>query len=164
MKKSASLIIRPYCEADRPFLRTLYLSSRRNNWHWLAGDGWKLEDFDPLILGEQVWVAMAEQQRAGFAAWSPVNNFLHSLFVSPQHQGTGVGSALLQQIQQQFTATGSLKCMLENRTAHHFYLQHGWQDIARGEGEEGPYILMHYLRHHHSDSNDAAGVITKRGS
>ena len=164
MKKFTSLIIRPYCEADRPFLRTLYLSSRRSNWHWLASDDWQLEDFDPLILGEQVLVAMADQQRAGFTAWSPVNNFLHSLFVSPDYQGNGVGSALLQQIQQQFTATGSLKCMAKNHAAHQFYLQHGWLDIARGEAEEGPYILMHYLRHHRSDSDDAAARITGRGN
>ncbi len=144
MEKSQDLIIRPYCEADRPFLRTLYLASRRANWHWLTGDDWQLEDFDPLILGEEVWVAMAGEQRAGFAACSPVNNFLHSLFVSPQCQGTGVGSALLQTIQQRFTSTGSLKCMEKNHAARRFYLRHGWQTIAGGRTEEGNYILMHY--------------------
>lgn len=164
METFPNLIIRPYSEADRPFLRTLYLSSRRSHWHWLTGDDWQLEDFDSLILGEQVWVAITDQQRAGFAAWSPVNNFLHSLFVSPEHQRSGIGTALLQQVQQQFTATGSLKCMVENHAAHHFYLHHGWRDIARGEAEDGPYILMHYLRHHRSDSDDAATVITGRGS
>ncbi|WP_046791712.1 GNAT family N-acetyltransferase [Tatumella morbirosei] len=164
MEKSPILIIRPYCEADRPFLRTLYLSSRRCNWHWLSGDDWQLEDFDPLILGEQVFVAMVDQQRAGFAAWSPVDNFLHSLFVSPDYHRVGVGSALLQQVQQQFTATGSLKCMAKNHAAHQFYLQHGWEDIACGEAEEGPYILMHYPRHHRVDSDNADSTITERGN
>lgn len=146
MGHSVPVIIGDYDEADRPFLRTLYLASRRANWHWLKGENWQLEDFDRLITGEKVRVAMAGEQRAGFSSCAAVDNFLHSLFVSPSCQGQGIGAALLQDACRQFTATGSLKCMAANQHARHFYRRHGWQEIATGCGEEGDYILMHYPR------------------
>ncbi|EHU00214.1 GCN5 family N-acetyltransferase [Pantoea stewartii subsp. stewartii DC283] len=43
--------IRLFTEADRPFLRTLFLAARRHNWDWIANDDWQLEDFDQVILG-----------------------------------------------------------------------------------------------------------------
>ena len=136
--------IRPFTEADRPFLRTLFLASRKANWTWLDGDRWQLEDFDRVVLGEKVLVAEEEGHRLGFAAWLENDNFLHSLFIDPQYQGRGVGSALLQAIQARFTATGALKCLLANRSAQQFYLHHGWQIVAEGESEQGRYLLMHY--------------------
>lgn len=136
--------IRPFTEADRPFLRTLFLAARKANWTWLDADSWQLEDFDRVVLGEQVLVAEDDGHRLGFAAWLENDNFLHSLFIDPQYQGRGVGSALLQAIQTRFTATGALKCLQANKAAQQFYLQHGWEIVAEGESEHGSYLLMHY--------------------
>ncbi|URQ59671.1 GNAT family N-acetyltransferase [Pantoea alhagi] len=138
--------IRPFTEADRPFLRTLFLASRKANWTWLDPEGWQLEDFDQVVLGEKVLVAEEEGHRLGFAAWLENDNFLHSLFIDPQYQGRGVGSALLQAIQERFTSTGALKCLLENKSAQQFYLHHGWQIVSEGESEHGRYLLMHYRK------------------
>jgi len=136
--------IRPFQEADRPFLRTLFLAARRHNWTWLNGDSWQLEDFDAVVLGETVLVAVVEGQRAGFAAILENDNFLHSLYVDPARQGQGVGSALLLQVEARFTSTGSLKCLAENSAALAFYQRRGWQRIATGNGAQGSYILMHF--------------------
>ncbi|ARJ43075.1 GNAT family N-acetyltransferase [Pantoea alhagi] len=136
--------IRPFTEADRPFLRTLFLASRKASWTWLDPDGWQLEDFDRVVLGEKVLVAEEEGHRLGFAAWLENDNFLHSLFIDPQYQGRGVGSALLLAIQARFTSTGALKCLLANKSAQQFYLHHGWEIISEGESEQGRYLLMHY--------------------
>lgn len=136
--------IRPFTEADRPFLRTLFLAARKASWTWLDPDGWQLEDFDHVVLGEQVLVAEEEGHRLGFAAWLENDNFLHSLFIDPHYQGHGVGSALLQAVQERFTGTGALKCLSENKHALQFYLQHGWKEVSEGESEHGRYILMHY--------------------
>lgn len=138
--------IRPFCEADRPFLRTLFLASRKANWHWLDSSDWQLEDFDRVILGEIVLVAEQDGYRAGFAAVLENDNFLHSLFVDPRFQGTGIGSALLEAVQKRFTSTGALKCLLANQPAQMFYQRHGWQTIAQGESEQGEYLLMHYKK------------------
>lgn len=136
--------IRLFEEVDRPFLRTLFLASRRHNWTWLDGDDWALEDLDSVILGETVLVAFVEGHRAGFAGILPNDNFLHSLYVDPAFQGQGVGSALLEAVHQRFTSTGALKCLMLNEPAQAFYLKHGWQREATGESEQGKYVLMHF--------------------
>ncbi|MFD1802429.1 GNAT family N-acetyltransferase [Mixta tenebrionis] len=141
--------IRPFTEADRPFLRTLLLAARKTNWSWLDDSAWQLEDFDRVVLGETVLVAEEDGRRLGFAAFLENDNFLHSLFVDPQFQGQGAGSALLQAVQECFTATGALKCLLANRHAQDFYLRHGWQIVSQGESEQGKYVLMHYKKAAH---------------
>ena len=138
------MIIRPWQESDRPFLRTLFLHSRRANWTWLNGSDWQLEDFDAVTLDETIWVAEEDGHRLGFAAVYVNDNFLHSLFVDPDAQGKGVGSALLKKVQAEFTSTGSLKCLTQNQRALAFYQHHGWHVEAEGKSPDGDYLLMHY--------------------
>lgn len=80
----------------------------------------------------------------GFASVGPQDNFLHNLFVDPQHQRQGVGSLLLEQVQRTFTSTGALKCLVRNEQAAAFYQHHGWHIEATGDSPEGEYYLMHY--------------------
>jgi len=149
--------IRLFTEADRPFLRTLFLAARRHNWDWLDGSEWQLEDFDEVILGETVLVAEADGRRAGFAGLLENDNFLHSLYVDPDWQGHGIGSALLRAVEARFTSTGALKCLLKNTAAQAFYLKHGWKKISQGEGEHGGYVLMHYpLASHYASGSGRA--------
>ncbi|AUX95483.1 GNAT family N-acetyltransferase [Mixta gaviniae] len=138
--------IRPFTESDRPFLRTLFLASRKTNWSWLDSSAWQLEDFDQVVLGENVLVAEEDGHRLGFAAYLENDNFLHSLFIDPHYQGRGAGSALLKAVQARFTATGALKCLLANSRAQNFYLRHGWQIVSQGESEQGKYVLMHFKK------------------
>nr|WP_226374546.1 GNAT family N-acetyltransferase [Pantoea stewartii] len=149
--------IRLFTEADRPFLRTLFLAARRHNWDWIANDDWQLEDFDQVILGETVLVAELDGHRAGFAGLMENDNFLHSLYVDPDYQGRGVGSALLEAVQSRFTSTGALKCLQMNKAAQTFYLQHGWKVISQGESEQGGYLLMHYPPASHYESDAQKG-------
>ncbi len=139
------IAIRAFNEADRPFLRTLFLAARKASWHWLDGKEWQLEDFDRVTLGERILVAEEAGHRKGFAALLPADNFLHSLFVDPACQGQGVGSTLLEAAQKGFTSTGALKCLKVNRRALAFYQHHGWKRVGSGEGEQGEYLLLHYV-------------------
>lgn len=138
------MTIRSWQESDRPFLRTLYLHARREAWRWLDGTAWRLEDLDAAIRDEQVWVAQADGHRVGFASVWVNDNFLHNLFVDPQWQGSGVGSALLAHVQAHFSHTGALKCLIENHCALAFYQRHGWHIESTGIAPEGNYYLMHY--------------------
>ncbi|MRS90875.1 GNAT family N-acetyltransferase [Enterobacteriaceae bacterium RIT714] len=138
------IIVRPWQESDRPFLRTLFLHARREAWPWLDGADWQLEDFDSATLNEQIWVAIGEGHRLGFASLYTHDNFLHHLFVDPQYQGLGVGSVMLDYVHQTFTSTGSLKCLVKNERAVAFYQRHGWQKEGTGDSPEGEYYLMHY--------------------
>lgn len=138
------MIIRPWQESDRPFLRTLYLHARREAWCWLDGRDWKLEDFDISTRNETIYVAVDDGHRIGFASVWENDNFLHNLFIVPGHQGKGVGSALLHHVQARFTSTGALKCLVKNAPAIAFYQRHGWEIEATGASPEGDYFLMHY--------------------
>lgn len=138
------MIVRPYQEADRPFLRTLYLAARKQAWPWLESSGWQLEDFDRAVLGETVLVAEEEGRPVGFASLFEAENFLHNLFVAPEAQGRGIGLALLKAAQATFTHTGALKCLVKNERALRFYQRHGWETISRGTAPKGDYYLLHY--------------------
>lgn len=136
--------IRPYQETDRPFLRTLYLAARKTAWTWLDSSSWQLEDFDRAVLGEKVIVAETDGKITGFASIFSQENFLHNLFVAPQAQGQGVGSQLIEAVEQSFTRTGALKCLVKNKTAVAFYQHRGWEIIATGDSPKGDYYLLHF--------------------
>ena len=103
---------------------------------------WVVEDFDAATADEQLWVAECDGQPVGFAAVWTADNFLHHLFVDPDWQGKHIGSALLAQVERTFTASGTLKCLMENKNALRFYQRHGWTIEAQGASPEGRYWLM----------------------
>ncbi len=139
----SNIVIRNYHEADRPFLRTLFLSSRKQGWPWLDPQSWLLEDFDSATFDERILVAELRGHIAGFASlWLP-DSFLHNLFVDPNYQRQGVASALLAACYPLCRETLALKCLRENLGAQQFYLHHGWKIISSGRGEHGRYYLMH---------------------
>ncbi len=139
-----TISVRPWQESDRPFLRTLYLHARRDAWPWLKGDEWQLEDFDAATRDEEIWVAVQDGHRLGFASVWTNDNFLHNLFVDPHYQHLGVGRLLLEKVQKRFTSTGALKCLVKNERAVAFYQRHGWHIEATGDSPDGEYYLMHY--------------------
>ena len=116
-----TILIRPWQESDRPFLRTLFLHARREAWPWLDSADWQLEDFDAATRDEAIWVATQNGHRLGFASVWTNDNFLHNLFVDPQYQ-----------------------CLVKNTRAIAFYQRHGWHIEATGDSPEGEYYLMHY--------------------
>ena len=63
-----TILIRPWQESDRPFLRTLFLHARREAWPWLDSSDWQLEDFDAATRDEVIWVATQNGHRLGFAS------------------------------------------------------------------------------------------------
>ncbi|EIC83282.1 GNAT family N-acetyltransferase [Serratia sp. M24T3] len=139
-----SIRVRPYQEADRPFLRTLYLASRKAAWTWLDSSEWRLEDFDRAVIGEKIIVAEQNEKVVGFASIELYENFLHNLFIDPEAQGQGVGSYLIGVVEKNFTRTGALKCLTQNKSAVAFYLHRGWEIISSGESSTGEYYLFHY--------------------
>ncbi len=139
-----AVVIRAWQESDRPFLRTLYLRARREAWPGLTQADWQLEDFDAATRDEQIWVALQDGHRLGFASLWTQDNFLHNLFVDPHYQRLGVGRMLLAKAQSTFSATGALKCLVRNQRAVSFYQRHGWHIEATGDSPDGEYYLMHY--------------------
>ena len=136
------MLIRSFEEHDRLPLRDLYLQTRLHAWTWLDSSAWRPEDFDSVTKDEQIWVAEDEGELLGFASVWVVDDFLHSLYVAPAHQGKRVGKALLEKVQAEFVAHGTLKCLVKNVSAFEFYQRHGWLVESRGDSEDGEYYLM----------------------
>jgi GNAT superfamily N-acetyltransferase len=137
-----SVAIRELQAQDLPGLRQLYLDSRRDRFTWADPAQFALDDFDVAIQGEQVQVALKGEIIVGFIAWWPPDNFIHSLFVHPDHQRGGIGTTLLTACLAQVGRPVQLKCVQANAGALAFYRSHGWTIDGEGVGQDGAYYLM----------------------
>lgn len=136
------LTIRPFLEADRAALQTLFVIARDAAFPWAAPGAHQREDFDRQTEGERILVALDRKLPIGFAAvWEP-DSFLHHLFVHPDYFRRGVGRALLSACKPYFRTAPTLKCLRDNQRALRFYSALGWRVVSEGAGEGGPYYLL----------------------
>lgn len=137
-----SLTIRDYHpETDLIPLREIYLLGRQG-FHWTETARFQLADFDQSTEGEWILVAEIGGRVVGFSAvWKP-ENFIHSLFLHPDFQGQGIGSALLTECLARMERPATLKCSAANEGALRFYEQRGWFKESEGKADDGPYFLM----------------------
>lgn len=137
-----SFDIRPFQPADLADLQQLYVASRRAAFPWVDPREFRATDFSLDTRGEIIWIAERAGEPLGFAsAWEP-ENFIHNLFVAPEHFLQGIGSALLDTCTKHLGRPASLKCVKRNQRALHFYLHLGWEIKGEGQGFQGEYFLM----------------------
>jgi ribosomal protein S18 acetylase RimI-like enzyme len=120
----------------------LFLESRRAAFHWQSVDQFKLYDLDEVIEGEVILIALRAQEPIGFVAWWPPGEFVHHLFISPEHLRRGIGRALLCAAVEQLGRPARLKCLCRNEKALAFYQRMGWEVEQREAGENGEYYAM----------------------
>ena len=140
---STELTLRPATPADLPALAEVHLASRRAagtafpaSVHtddearaWVGG--WDLTAYD-------VWLASREGHVAGYARATPT--WLDDLYVHPDHQGAGVGSALFETVAARRPQGFCLWVFESNEPARAFYRRHGCLELERTDGsanEEG---------------------------
>jgi GNAT superfamily N-acetyltransferase/chorismate mutase len=134
---SAELALRPATAADLPALADIHLAARRT-----AGDafppgvhsddevrgwvsGWDLTTYD-------VWLATRDGQVAGYSRSTPT--WLDDLYVHPDHQGNGVGSALFETVTAHHPDGFCLWVFESNAPARAFYRRHGCLELERTDG------------------------------
>jgi GNAT superfamily N-acetyltransferase/chorismate mutase len=134
---SAELALRPATAADLPALAEIHLAARRS-----AGDafppgvhsddevrgwvsGWDLTAYD-------VWLATLDGDVAGYARSTPT--WLDDLYVHPDHQGRGVGSALFGTVTARLPQGFCLWVFESNTPARAFYRRHGCLELERTDG------------------------------
>jgi GNAT superfamily N-acetyltransferase len=104
---------------------------------WVGG--WDLE-------ADEVWLAEVGDVPVGFAHLTPT--WLDGLYVRPEAQGTGVGSALLELAQALRPEGFGLWVFESNARAREFYARHGFVEVERTDGsgnEEGaPDVAMRW--------------------
>ena len=97
--------IRSFQNHDRAPLSELFLNTRKLSWPWLDSSKWGLSDFEKYTENEMILVAKKDQEYLGFASIYLQENFLHHLFIAPNAQNQGAGTALLHTAEQLFTGT-----------------------------------------------------------
>ncbi|WP_243789467.1 GNAT family N-acetyltransferase [Saccharopolyspora gloriosae] len=116
--------------------------------------------FTEPVLPENVLVAVEDAQPLGFAKLVPSSlanprigsaaahvQMIYGCSVAPQHQGRGVGTALLRAIRRESVARGArrvtLKVLGSNPRAQALYRRHGYQVEGTLRGEfflQGKYV------------------------
>ncbi|WP_245651688.1 GNAT family N-acetyltransferase [Streptosporangium amethystogenes] len=104
---------------------------------WIAG---------VVVARHETWVAELHGQVAGFAALD--DRWLEHLYVAPEAQGHGIGSALLAQAGKVRPRLLNLHVFQQNTGARRFYERHGFALVALRDGDDNEENLpdAHYRR------------------
>lgn len=138
--ESPDLRIRPATDADLPDIAELYLATRADAVpamppiartpdevrHYVAH--WDLGD----PVSREVWVAEDDLGLAGFAVLKA--DWLDALYVGPDRQGSGVGSALLDLVRGLRPRGFGLWVFVSNAPARAFYRRHGLIELEATDG------------------------------
>ncbi|MDP6705461.1 MAG: GNAT family N-acetyltransferase [Alphaproteobacteria bacterium] len=106
------------------------------------------EDGSPLAPEGYARIVTVDAADAvlGFADYDSDHAHLHYLFTAPEHQGLGVGGALVDAVQGAVAAPLTLTCFAVNDAALAWYLGHGFRITGGGFRElEGQDVVMIYL-------------------
>lgn len=100
--------------------------------------------FEEVTDGEEIYVALLNDNIVGFASiWEP-DHFIHYLFVSPNARRIKVGSTIVSRLAEIYGVPLSLKCLVKNKDGMAFYRATGWQKTGDGSGDDGAYALLSY--------------------
>ena len=134
---SDELALRPATAADLPVLAEIHLAAREaagaafppavhsadDTRSWVAD--WDLTTYD-------VWVAADGPEVVGYARWTPT--WLDDLYVHPDRQGAGVGTALFETVAAHRPGGFCLWVFESNAPARAFYRRHGCLELERTDG------------------------------
>jgi GNAT superfamily N-acetyltransferase len=87
---------------------------------------------DELVPGHEVWVAELEGNVVGFAALS--DDLLGHLYVHPDAQRRGIGTALLEVVKRERPNGIRLWVFQRNEDARRFYVRHGCRLVELTDG------------------------------
>lgn len=94
-----------------------------------------------------VYVAEADQQVVGFANYSPVNESgeveLAAIYIDPDHQGAGIGTALLRKGIKEINGVKAIYIDVEkeNKIGKNFYIAKGFTVIKEFDDDFDGYML-----------------------
>lgn len=141
------LVLRPATADDASQLTELYLATRR-----AAEPAMPPQIHSPasvlahttgVIADKEVWVAEADDI-VGFATLT--DTWLDALYVGPDHQGFGIGTALLDLVKARRPGGFALWVFASNAPARGFYHRHGLVELEHTDGsgneEHSPDVRM----------------------
>lgn len=148
----ADLTFRPAATEDLGELVELYIATRRDAYPEMPAPVHTDDEIRTWFAGlgdsKEVWLAerggTGTGDLVGFAVLD--GNWLDSLYVGPQHQARGIGSALLELVKSLRPNGFALWVFASNTRARGFYHQHGLVELEHTDGsaneEKAPDVRM----------------------
>jgi chorismate mutase/GNAT superfamily N-acetyltransferase len=141
------LVLRPATTDDAEQVTELYLATRRAAEPAMPPQQHSGESVLAFMTGaiveKEVWVAERDDV-VGFAVLAPA--FLDALYVGPDHQGFGIGTALLDVAKARRPDGFGLWVFASNAPARGFYHRHGLVELEHTDGsaneERSPDVRM----------------------
>ncbi|HET8599695.1 MAG TPA: GNAT family N-acetyltransferase [Segeticoccus sp.] len=143
------LVVRPATPDDAVELAELYLATRRAAEPGMPPQVHTADEVRAyhrrVVAEDEVWVAAgSDGSLLGYLVLQQA--WLHSLYVGPDHQGTGIGSVLLDLAKQHRPEGFSLWVFASNAPARGFYRRHGLVELEHTDGsaneERSPDVRM----------------------
>lgn len=178
--RAGDLTLRPGDAVDLAEIAELYIATRRASVPAMPAPvhddeairRWFADLADPRPgLAKEIWVA-EDEEILGFAVLD--GSWLDSLYVGPQHQASGIGSALLDVVKAQRPGGFALWVFASNTAARGFYHRHGLVELEHTDGtaneEKAPDVRMawpgedpvSYLRGQIDEVDDELAVLLAR--
>lgn len=143
-KGAAPVLIRRFSlDSDLAACVEIYYRTRRETFTWLPRSRFRRGDFLADTFEEELFVAEQDGTVIAFAGVYAPDDFLHHLYVAREHQGRGVGSALLQYLLDRSKGRLRLKCLCRNGRALAFYRGRGWREGEHGCDAFGQWVTFH---------------------
>jgi putative acetyltransferase len=141
---SLRMMIRPYRPEDLDPVVDLWYDTWHATFpdlrHHESKEEWRRRFETEIAVEERVYVAEVDGRLAGFLAVKDRGDgqgYLHEIFVAPELQGRGVGSALMEMAKSLAPAGLRLHTLLRNTQAAAFYERHGFTQVSTGIGRVG---------------------------
>lgn len=136
--------LRPYLAADAGACAAIMARAMRQAGIRLGDGSGSAGAFRRAVADEEVIVATEHGFVIGFAAVYRPAGFIHHLYVDPDRQRLGAGSALLAAAAARAGPQAALKCLIANAPARAFYRAQGWVEDAEvgGEDQTGPWLWI----------------------
>lgn len=126
---------------DIEALEHLFQFTRKHTFTLRSSTEFKVGDYVESTREDEVWIAEERGVVIGFVSIYVPDNFIHHLFVHPNHQGKGIGTNLLQLAEQNLRRPMTLKVAMDNPKSWSFYEKYDWKRVSKHEDADEPYIL-----------------------
>jgi putative acetyltransferase len=131
-----TLTLRPYTAADEDAAIELWRRTWAKHYPHIDFNGrvawWRERWRDELLPAAQVVLALRDEVPVGFVTIDPKTMYLDQIVVAPEHWGSGIAAALLDEAKRHSPGGIELLVNKDNARAIRFYGKHGF----RYDGED----------------------------
>ncbi|HYH19506.1 MAG TPA: GNAT family N-acetyltransferase [Azospirillum sp.] len=135
------IVTRHAAAGDGPRCARIFLDGRRRAFPWQPAERFGLDDYYDCVEDETVLVAEVDGRVVGFVSIDRPQRVVHNLFIDPDWQNRGIGTALLREALASLNGPAELTCAARNAAARAFYEHNGWVPVRSADAADSPHII-----------------------